>query len=266
LNFCWRFFHAARTPIESRVHVNPRGVNSVLYTPERRNAEFRREILQETGLPADATILLYAGRISPEKNIVLLPKIAEILATDKTRDFRLLVAGAGPQADWLAKEAEKLAPSRVKMLGHLTDKEKLANLYANCDVFIHPNPKEPFGIAPLEAMASGAPVVAPDSGGILTYATQENTWLVENDAKTFAAAIQDIFVDKEKTKVKTEKALAVAREYTWEVSTDRLFALYDKLFAEFKANHELFAYQEKPKEIDFAEELFNKPERSALAG
>ena len=39
---------------------------------------------------------------------MLLPKIMEILAKDKTRDYRLVVAGAGPQAEWLEKEAEKL--------------------------------------------------------------------------------------------------------------------------------------------------------------
>ena len=69
------------------------------------------------------------------------------------------------------------------MLGHL-DKELLADYYANADVFVHPNPKEPFGIAPLEAMASGVPVVAPNSGGILSYATDENIWMRSRQVKT----------------------------------------------------------------------------------
>ncbi len=43
----------------------------------------------------------------------------------------------------------------VTYLGHEADRRRLADLYANVDVFLHPNPREPFGIAPLEAMASG---------------------------------------------------------------------------------------------------------------
>jgi alpha-1,6-mannosyltransferase len=51
-------------------------------------------------------------------------------------------------------------------LGYIADRELLADILANCDVFLHPNPHEPFGIAPLEAMASRLALVAPDSGGV----------------------------------------------------------------------------------------------------
>ncbi len=46
--------------------------------------------------PENPVLLLYAGRISPEKNINLLVEMMKILAADGTYDFRLLVAGAGP--------------------------------------------------------------------------------------------------------------------------------------------------------------------------
>ncbi len=82
------------------------------------------------------------------------------------------------------------------MLGQINDTETLANLFANCDAFVHPNPREPFGITPLEAMASGLPVVAPNSGGVLSYANSENAWLSEPTAECFSEAIRDIFVDE----------------------------------------------------------------------
>jgi glycosyltransferase involved in cell wall biosynthesis len=254
-NFCWQYFRAARTPIPERVLVNPRGVNSTLYTDARKNADFRREMFAETGFPETATVLLYAGRISPEKNVAMLPDLMQILANEQSRDYRLILAGDGPQAEKLKSEFERKAAGKVKFLGHLTDKEKLANLYANADVFVHPNPREPFGIAPLEAMASGTPVVAPNSGGILSYASNENAWLIEPNAKDFAAAIQDVFADPEISKAKVENAIATARKHTWEASTDRLFSLYDKMYDDFCSRNELYAYKTEPKEINFVNEL-----------
>ena len=57
---------------------------------------------------------------------------------------------------------------RVWLCGNL-DRETLATFYASADVFVHPNPREPFGIGPLEAMSSGVPVVMPAAGGVLEY-------------------------------------------------------------------------------------------------
>lgn len=254
-NFCWRFFRAPRVPIDERIFVNPRGVNSTLYTDARKTAAARQQIISEAGFPSDATVLLYAGRISPEKNIELLPQIMRLLAFDETRDFRLLIAGDGPQKDWLRKELERQAQGKFKFFGHVTDKETLADLYANADVFVHPNPREPFGIAPLEAMASATPVVAPNAGGILTYATAENMWLVQPDAADFANAIQSVFANSAQTEMRVANALKTARAYTWEASTDRLFGLYDQMHEDFSRRRELYDYKIEPKEINFFNEL-----------
>src|SRR5262249_26449829 len=115
----------------------------------------------------------------------------------------------------------------------INDRNYLADIYANSDVFLHPNPREPFGIAPLEAMASGLPVVAPNSGGVLSYANNKNAWLEPPSKERYVAAIQDIFNDEEKRERKIENALETARDYSWDKSTDRLFALYDEMYEDF---------------------------------
>jgi alpha-1,6-mannosyltransferase len=181
-----------------------------------------------------------------------------LLSLDDTRDYRLLIAGDGPKTLSLKKHLERHAQGKFKFLGHITDKEKLANLYANADVFIHPNGREPFGIAPLEAMASGTPVVAPNSGGILTYANDDNMWLANPNGVEFAAAVQNVFADERRTKEKVANALETARQYTWERSTDRLFALYDKMYEDFCQRNELYAYKTEPKEINFVAELLTE--------
>jgi glycosyltransferase involved in cell wall biosynthesis len=255
LNWCWRFFRAPRVAANERIFVCPRGVNSVLFTPDRKSDDVQREMRERAGVPQDAIILLYAGRISPEKNIGLLVDVMKLLGKDPQHDYRLLIAGAGPQSDWLRSQGEKHAPGKIKLLGHL-DKEQLAGYYANADVFVHPNPKEPFGIAPLEAMASGVPTVAPNAGGILSYATDENAWLVEPDGEKFASAIQEVVSNPELRVRKIGHALATARENTREASTDRLFATYDKIYEHFQRNRELFVDLESAKNFDFAKEHF----------
>jgi glycosyltransferase involved in cell wall biosynthesis len=197
----------------------------------------------------DSILLLYAGRISPEKNVSLLVDLMGILEKEP-REFRLLVAGDGPQRDWLKNQCEKAAPGKVALLGHL-DKEKLASFYANADIFVHPNPKEPFGIAPLEAMASGVPTVAPNAGGILSYATNENAWLVEPDAEEFARAIREIVNDPVLRDSKVEKAVVTARINSREASTDRLLSTYDTMFEDFVTRNGSYVGLEKPKGFDY---------------
>jgi glycosyltransferase involved in cell wall biosynthesis len=252
-NWCYRFFNAPRVPLAERVAVCPRGVNVEQFSPERRSEDVRREMRERAGIPDDAVVLLYAGRISPEKNIGLLVEMMKELVRDASVDFRLVVAGAGPLSEWLREEGEKTAPGRIIQIGHL-DKETLANYYSNADVFVHPNPREPFGIAPLEAMASGVPTVAPNAGGILSYATNDNAWLVEPTGENFASAVREVIQDRPLRDRKLANALGTARQNTREASTDRLFAAYDKMYAEFQTRNELFTNTEAAKSFDFSRE------------
>lgn len=254
MNFCWRFFRAPRLPLAERVAVCPRGVNTVQFRPDRKSDGTRREMHERTGFPEKSVLLLYAGRLSPEKNVKLLPEVMRLLAADKRNDYRLMVAGAGPLDEWLGSEGEKSAPGRICRLGHL-DKELLADYYANADVFVHPNPREPFGIAPLEAMASGVPTIAPNSGGILSYATNENAWLVAPEASEFADAIRRVMANPEEKKNKILAALKTASANTREASTDRLFATYDRINEDFHNLRDCFTDNSAAKDFDYIEIL-----------
>ncbi len=250
-NWCWRFFNAPLVPIEERIAVCPRGVDAKYFSAERKSVDVRREMRERAGFPANAVVLLYAGRISPEKNIGLLPDLMKILAKDTNVDYRLLVAGAGPQAEWLSEETNKHIPGKIVQLGHL-EKEKLADYYANCDIFVHPNPREPFGIAPLEAMASGVPVVAPNAGGLLSYATNANAWLVAPTAENFVGAVREISENPELRARKVKNAFEAVRSNTREISTDNLIATYERLFDDFQNRKKLFTNLSGTDDFNFA--------------
>ena len=116
-------------PASERIFVCPRGVDATQFTPEKSSDSVKREMRERAGIPETAITLLYAGRVSPEKNIGLLVEMIKILAKDESRDYRLLVAGAGPLANWLKEQAEEHFPGKIIQLGHL-DNEQTAALAA----------------------------------------------------------------------------------------------------------------------------------------
>lgn len=170
-----------------------------------------------------ATVIVYAGRLSPEKNLSLL---IDTLALLDPAVFRMVVAGAGIELEPLRRECERRSIRNVSFLGHISDCDRLADLYANADVFMHPNPREPFGIAPLEAMVSGLAVIAPNSGGVTSYANERNAWLANPNPGEFAAAARFI---RAYPAIRREKAVAAretAESFRWSRVTSRFLELY----------------------------------------
>ena len=211
------------------VHVVPMGVTVDDLGPWRRSPELREELHPLTGSNSEATLLLYAGRLSPEKNLSLLIDMMSRL-DEKTR---LIVAGDGPSLAALREDAERRAPGRVLFYGHVGARDTLARLYASCDVFVHPNPREPFGIGPLEAMASGVPLVAPAAGGLLSYANDTNAWLAEPTGEAFARAVRVASQPGPDRDTRLTRARETAAGYTWPNVTRTIFELYDQLHDNF---------------------------------
>jgi alpha-1,6-mannosyltransferase len=211
------------------VWVRPPGVDVERFSPSLRNKQARQMLLQQCGGGPDTVLLLYVGRLVPEKNLPLLPEVCRELAPVRDRDYRMLIVGEGMGSDELKTLARQRARGRVAFLGHVGDREALASLYANCDVFVHPNPREPFGIAPLEAMASGLPLVAPNRGGVLSYANRGNAWLADPMPDAFSAAIASAATPGTARQEKLQAALVTADSFRWENVTDSLLRLYRDL-------------------------------------
>ena len=98
-----------------------------------------------------------------------------------------------------------------------------------------------------------------DQGGVLSYATDENVWLAEPNAESFARAIREVFfMDAKVRHLKIKKALETAAQNTWELSSDRLFALYDKLYEEFSGNRQFYDYRKNGLKTDFSKDFASK--------
>ncbi len=134
-----------------RLIVVQRGVDTQRFTPEWRNPALRAV----WGVQSDERVLLYVGRLAPEKNLALLADVYDAMRA-VAPNWRLVVVGDGPQRAWLAQRC----PQAV-LLGALTG-ESLAQAYANGDLLVFPSLTETFGNVTLEALASGLPVLAFD--------------------------------------------------------------------------------------------------------
>lgn len=132
------------------LHVVPLGVDTKRFTPHAADP-----VIRSRYAPPGSALLAMAIRLSPEKRpSVGIETVRQLLG--RGRSVHLVVAGDGPLRTRLERTARGLP---VTFLGHLGT-ARLAALFATADVALAPGPVETFGLAALEALASGTPVVA----------------------------------------------------------------------------------------------------------
>lgn len=134
----------------SDIVVQPLGVDLNRFHPRLAD---RSGLLRRLGLAADTRLLVFAGRAAREKNIDAMIEAVERLGDP----YRLLLVGAGRDAR---------TSDQVVAVDYERDTGALARIVASADAFLHANENEPFGLAVLEALAAGTPVVGPRRGGV----------------------------------------------------------------------------------------------------
>ena len=162
-----------------RLELLPRGVDSQLFSPAKRQQALR----QSWGLRDQDIALLYVGRLAPEKNLDALKRcFDELQARYPARRFKLIVVGDG------SKRASLEASLPEAIFCGEQSGEALACHYASGDVFLFPSLSETFGNVVLEAQASGLGVVAYDEAaaglhirhgynGVLAMPGDEYAWI-----------------------------------------------------------------------------------------
>jgi phosphatidylinositol alpha 1,6-mannosyltransferase len=195
-----------------RLKVWSRGVDATRFHPARRSAAWRHRLSQ--GHP-DAPLLLYVGRLSPEKRVDWLQSVLTDLP-----EVRLALVGDGPARPTLERLFDR---SRVVFTGYLRG-DDLANAYAAADIFVFPAANETFGNVVLEAMASGLPVVAARSGGPLDSVVEGETGLLfaPQDNAALRAAVRQMVHNPTLASQLGRAGRARAERLTWSGVLDRL--------------------------------------------
>jgi glycosyltransferase involved in cell wall biosynthesis len=205
-----------------RVLVWPQGVDARLFHPSRASREWRVKL---SGGRPEARILLYVGRLAPEKGIKRLKT-----ALSAAPNTCLAIVGKGPIQRDLERE---FAGTPTHFIGLLTG-EDLAAAYASADLFVFPSTTETLGMAMIEALASGLPVVAARSGAVHEVVSEgENGLLYEPELDgALAAAIHRVLDDEALRETFSQAARDAAEERDWEGATNTLRGYYEEALDE----------------------------------
>lgn len=149
----------------------------------------------------------------------------------KYKNLRYVIIGDGPERTRLVRLARSLGIlDQLEFHGFLPHKEALRYM-AQCDIFSLPSWDEGFGIAYLEAMANGKPVIGCQGEGIEDFVEHKRTgWLVKpKDVDSLVEALNYLLSNPEEAKAMGERARKVALEYTWERNAERTIEVYKKV-------------------------------------
>lgn len=215
-----------------RVEVVHPGVDLEVFRPRDRAAA-----RAQLGLPADAVVLMFAGRIQPLKAPdVLLRAAAELLAADPGLRSRLVIPVVGGPSgtgldhpDSLAELAADLGITDVVRFVPPVTQGQLAVWCAAANAVAVPSYNESFGLVAVEAQATGTPVVAAAVGGLTTVVRDGFSGLLvdTHEPRDWAAALRRLIDDAALAERLGAGALAHAQEFSWDRTAERTLASYD---------------------------------------
>jgi D-inositol-3-phosphate glycosyltransferase len=216
-----------------RVEVVHPGVDLTTFRPLDRIA-----VRRELGLPTDAVVLMFAGRIQPLKAPdVLLRAVAVLLERAPHLRSRLVVpivggpSGTGlerPTA--LASLAQRLGIHDVVRFVPPVAQADLAKWYAAATVVAVPSYNESFGLVAVEAQACGTPVLAAAVGGLTTAVRDGVSGLLldDHDSTTWAHALRRVVDDPLLLGRLRAGAVTQAKEFSWDATAARTLEVYEQ--------------------------------------
>ena len=213
-----------------KVRVVPAGVDVDLFRP--MNKSRAKSVL---GLEAKK-VILYVGRIEPLKGIDLLLRSVALL--EDAADTRLLIVGGRPGEDPELERLNSVAvqlgiADKVTFAGAVKQTE-LPAYYCAADVFVLPSYHESFGLAALEAMACGTPVIVSRVGGLKTFIREGETgYLIPwHCPEPFAQRLDMLLANSGLRRTLGRAARAKAEQMTWGKVADRVLDLYSYLLGD----------------------------------
>ena len=213
-----------RAELESKgfhgTRVWSRGVDHTRFAPSFRSRELRASL----GADDDTVLVVYVGRIAPEKGIdVALEGMRQVMARHAgTRKVAFALAGDGPAE----ARCRAIAPPGTTFVGKLSGRA-LSEFYASADVFVFPSITETFGNVVLEAMASRLALVAPDWGATTELATPETALqFPAHDPSALADRVEQLIAYPALRAGIADAGAAVAATRTWDLIFDRLVSDY----------------------------------------
>jgi alpha-1,6-mannosyltransferase len=194
----------------------PLGVDLERFRPAPRPQTGPRTGPQTGGVP----LLVLCSRLSREKRPDLAVEALRVLHRVGC-PARLVVAGSGPLGASLRRRARGLP---VELVGHLADRSSVAGLLGSADVVLAPGPVETFGLAALEALACGTPVVAASTSAVAELVGGGAGRSARPEPVALAAAVASVLAVPEAHRRQASRTRA--ESYPWSRTTNAMLALH----------------------------------------
>jgi phosphatidylinositol alpha 1,6-mannosyltransferase len=210
----------------TNVRLWKRGVNLVNFHPSRRDEKLREELSSQ----GKKTIVGYVGRLANEK------RIDDLAILDRQPDIQLVIVGVGP-----AEAKFRKSLPRAKFVGYQSGLE-LARYVASLDLFVHTGKHETFCQSIQEALASGVPVIGPNSGGPVDLIDHGVTGLLIDTANPIEllAAVQTIRTSRDFRQMRIAAREAV-KHRSWDYINSQLMDHYLDVIASAELKKEVAA-------------------------
>ncbi len=196
------------------VKVLPLGADTDTFHPDKRSQELRESL----GVPENAPMLIYAGRIDKEKKARVVVDAFKQLP--KTWNACLVMLGDGKEREALKRECEGY---NAHFPGFVADRQNLARYLASSDIYVSAMEDETFGISLIEAQATGLPIVGVRAGAMIDRVAPHLGRLgAPGDADEMAANIAAVWMDR-LTPVAERARAHVLENFTWRTTFDTLF-------------------------------------------
>jgi len=207
-----------------------RGIDLERFSPKHRSIEFR----QKLGFTEDDVVIMWCGRLVPEKRPDIFCKVIRKLHQRKI-PFKALVVGQGP-----VEEEVKDLPNTV-FAGWMSGND-LSTAYASCDIFLFPSAVETFGNVTLEAAASGLPLVveAGCSGHLVNHGVHGFACL-DGDVDAYFDSTLCLLVDDSRRKKMSKKgrkfSLQFEKRKVCQKMLDNYSSVTDEFYCQFGGRH-----------------------------
>lgn len=214
----------------ANIHVIHSGVDE-RFQPMDRNDLSLLSVKAKYGLPYK--FILYLGTLEPRKNLIALLQAFEAFhreAVGELEKYELVLAGRPGWKYATFFQAIDQSPARewIHQIGYVEDGDKPA-LYNLASVFVYPSFYEGFGIPPLEALASGVPVIASHSASLPEVIGGAGVLIDPYRPDEILQALRGILSDKQYQALLRERALVRSRTFTWDRAGRAFLELLDKV-------------------------------------
>ena len=204
------------------------GVDTRVFFPD---ADRGRAARRKLGWPEDRQVLLYVGRLNPDKNVRRLMEAFSLLHSSNPGRFHLAIVGDGMLRGAVQHLQEETGA--VSWMQYCNGAAELADIYRAADLFVHPGVKETFGLVTLESQACGTPVVGIRGSFMdaINFSGLHN-WSADDDAGALASA-SSVVSEEGLEPCGLRAAELVAARYDWNNVFARLFAIYREVIASY---------------------------------